>query len=250
MSFTYEFPKEDDLLYTLSSVLMEHDDDDSANLAWLLLFVEIEFSSFGQYSFRRWDEYLAYMHLHAPMRLVKFFSDTLKTMLLDLVRELIPPNCGYWIESIEVHPRLEKAYNDWRDDHLKMIVGEGLNNQASFQSSSHPMCEYKGIRFRSKSERALAAHFEDSGVLFFPLPLAVCGAQRKEPDFLVCQCGRWAILEVVTDHTHPSVEKEADRTNWFQNHGVTIRQYPAKECLRNSSEVVADFLSWMERNLA
>jgi hypothetical protein len=250
MSFTYEFPEKDDLLYTLSSILIEHDDDESRSLAWLLNYVEVEFGSFGQYSSQRWNEYVAYMNVYAPMKLVKFFSDTLKTRLLDLVRELIPPDCGYWIDSIEVIPQLQKAYNNWRDDHLKTIVGEGLNNQANFQSSGHPMCEYKGIRFRSKSERALVTHFEKSGVLFFPLPLAVCGSQIKEPDYLVCKRGRWAILEVVADYTHPSVEKEADRTNWFQNHGVTIRQYPADECLHSPHEVVANFLSWMDQNLA
>ncbi|WP_391558940.1 hypothetical protein [Robertmurraya sp.] len=246
MEYNYYLPNEEDFLYTISSYLAAQQDEDDCELAALLNFTEISFIGTDQFSRNRWNCYYAILTVFVPSLIFKKFHKRHKDRLYFLCKEFMPLDAGYEIWEVNFSIRLQSAYLGWRDEVLKQLIGQGLNNQASFPSSNQPFVEHEGIRFRSLSEKNLAPHFQASGVLFFPLPLAVCGNQRKEPDYLVCKYGRWAILEVVSDHFHPSVEREADRTIWFQNHHVSVRQYPAERCWRDPHNVVHDFLNWMD----
>jgi hypothetical protein len=108
------------------------------------------------------------------------------------------------------------------------------------------MHQYNGMSFRSKTELKLAKAFEKEGVVFFPLPIANCKGTKKEPDFLVCKNGKWAILEVVSDQFHPSATKDADRTAWFQKHHVSIMPISWERAANDPLETVRDFLNWMD----
>lgn len=125
------------------------------------------------------------------------------------------------------------------------------NNQGSYVSKGFPMYEMSdGVMFRSQAEVKLYQPFKKSEVLFFPLPLGIVGKEfknKKEPDYLVCKKGVWGILEIVDDHTHASVERDAERIRWFQNHKVPIRPYSYRQCMEEPEVVVADFLNWLEK---
>ena len=99
--------------------------------------------------------------------------------------------------------------------------------------------------FQSETETRIAKALSEAHVLFFPLPAAVAGVQKKEPDFVVCADGKWGILEVQGDEFHPpeTAAKEHERGRWFQNYGVKVFQiYSATRCYSNPDEVVAEFL--------
>ena len=84
-------------------------------------------------------------------------------------------------------------------------------------------------------------------ILVFPLPASVCGTVRKEPDFFVIKNGKFAILELLNDHYHASVVKEADRNKWFQDHGIQIRSYDTNECFKKPQWVLNDFITWLDK---
>lgn len=241
---TYE-EKYEGLLYTITKYLSEQRDSTDKNLAVLLNYAELMVNRSNTNSNRLYCCWVTAV-ICVPAKIKGKFSDAMIQRLLSLLNEFRPLEWDIDFYDIAVQPKVESAYENWRNDILKNLIGEGISNQASFKSTSYPMFEYNGVKFRSKSEKSLAPIFEKSKILFFPLPLAISGTERKEPDFLVCQNGKWAILEVVNDHFHPSVEKEADRTNWFQNHHVLIRSYSSKKCIESPQWVVNDFLNWLE----
>lgn len=235
----------DDLFYNVTKHLAEQTNPLDKSIALFLNYADFDIEESTSYS-NRYNCVWASAIIKLPPQLIVKFTDEAKQRLIKVLNAFTPSQWGIDFSYVSIEAKLEKAYDEWRNDILKELIGQGINNQANFASSNHPMFEYKGIKFRSKSELKLAPEFEASNVLFFPLPLAVCGNDHKEPDFLVCKNGKFAILEVITDYFHPSVEKEAERTTWFQNHHISIRSYPATQCYNTPKEVVTDFLKWMD----
>lgn len=265
--YTHEI-NEEDLLYTLIKYLCE--DESHRKIAILLTYATIEIRDTGEFSNRDWNRLLIDVYIQLPIKAFRWlkslskekeleesdpFLNQLKSFvnpfwniekkLRNWIQELLPYSVGYDVGTVEFAPKGQRSYEGWREEVLSQLIGRGVSNQASFQSKRHPLCEYNGMRFRSKSEIALAKYFEESGVLFFPLPLANCRGEKKEPDYLVCKDGKWAILECVSDEFHPSIEKEANRTAWFQNHHIEVRQYTARQCYSKPKEVVDDFIRWL-----
>jgi hypothetical protein len=72
-----------------------------------------------------------------------------------------------------------------------------------------------------------------------------------EPDFLVCQDGRWGILEPGGDgaHTPQNSTRDHERARLFNDYGVTFHQfYGAEHCYRDPDGVVEDFLTRLARS--
>jgi len=259
VSYTYELPDEEDFLYTLIQHIPKN--ESNKEIAILLTSATIEFHDTKEYSPKGWYRYWLDVDIQLPLKAFEYIQlitipfpdssveteDELKEKLRLWIQELLPESAGFDIARINFVPKIQDSYKGWREEILLQLIGRGISNQAIFNSSSHPMCEYNGMKFRSKSEMALAKHFEESNVLFFPLPLANCRGEKKEPDYLVCKDGKWAILECVSDMYHPSIEREADRDIWFQNHNIEVRKYPATRCFNAPAEVVADFINWLDR---
>jgi very-short-patch-repair endonuclease len=66
---------------------------------------------------------------------------------------------------------------------------------------------------------------------------------KREPDFLVCQDGKWGILEVMGEDFHPRAADDHDRASLFEDYGLYfIKFYDAKKCREKPNEVVEDFL--------
>src|SRR5262249_43870307 len=63
-------------------------------------------------------------------------------------------------------------------------------------------------------------------ILFFPLAAAVFGGKAadyiREPDFVICQDGKWGILEVMGDwyHTSSTAVKDHERGRLFNDHRI------------------------------
>jgi hypothetical protein len=108
-----------------------------------------------------------------------------------------------------------------------------------------PPFDWNGLAFQSATEVRIAKALSDAEVLFFPLPAAVAGVKKKEPDFLVCAAGKRGILEIHGDqfHTPETAATEHDRGRWFQKYGLRVFQiYDAVRCYSHRDEVVKEFL--------
>src|SRR5205809_5425507 len=121
----------------------------------------------------------------------------------------------------------------------------GLNN--SFFTTESTV-EYDDLRFRSPAEIAIYRGFKHrDGILYFPNAAAVLGGsgQKKEPDFLVCQAGKWGILEVMGDKCHArSAVKDHERARLFKAHGIRcIEFFSASRCEMAPESVVDEFLA-------
>ena len=83
----------------------------------------------------------------------------------------------------------------------------------------------------------LGGKFEDGKVLL------------REPDFLVCQDGRWGILEPGGESFHTSAMRDHDRLRMFNDYGIRFHHfYPADRCYKSPDEVVDDFLRRLARS--
>jgi hypothetical protein len=109
---------------------------------------------------------------------------------------------------------------------------------------------WKNLRFRSESEVRIAAALDKiSGVMFLPNCKARVGRASKrlnrEPDFLICYKGKWGILEVDGEPSHPPTRTTEDheRDRLFRLSGVqVVEHYDAAECFENPDKVVQQFL--------
>lgn len=118
---------------------------------------------------------------------------------------------GHWISSLVARAAVFVPDPNWRDDLQELIKGRGVTNQAS--GAENPRM-WQGFRFRSATEIKIAEALDRAGVLFFPLPKARVAVDDRhmnvEPDFVVCQEGRWGILEVTGN---PSIRQNGPLMN-------------------------------------
>jgi len=117
---------------------------------------------------------------------------------------------------------------------------------------SQGIIEHDGLRFRSRTETRIYDALKKQSVLFFANATAVLGGKniKREPDFLVCQNGRWGILEVMGEQYHPSTTamRDHDRARLFKDYGLYyIEFYAADKCYTDPDGVVTDFLQRLSK---
>lgn len=136
---------------------------------------------------------------------------------------------------------LEKGWNDMED-----VAPVDDSNQGIDAS-----IEWHGLKFRSVSEVQIARALDKKKVLFFPNCRCIAGTsdrQIKELDFLVCDNGRWGVLEVDGSQWHQSAAIDHNRDRQFQKHGIDfIQRYDAEACFNDPHSVVEEFLDMMKR---
>jgi hypothetical protein len=160
---------------------------------------------------------------------------------------------NYWsLDSTNVRAELIEVESNWKDELTDIALGRGINNQAN--RSSDPIL-WQGMKFRSVSEIRIAQALDSARVLFLPNCLARLnsGSARvnREPDFLVCQNGKWGILEVDGDPYHPPTRAAQDheRDRLFRSYGIrVVERFRADECFENSNGVVSKFLELLARS--
>jgi hypothetical protein len=143
----------------------------------------------------------------------------------------------------------DDPYPGWRDSYLAQLDGTETPLNQAVVASTAPAFQSMGLGFRSKTEVKVNGALSRTNVLFFPLPAAVVGNKRKEPDFLVCHGGRWGILEIHGDqyHTGETAAAEHDRARFFKRHGIKVFEiYEWQRCWDDPDGVVAEFLALLE----
>ena len=232
----------DDFLFTIVNYFVNQQNNQDNYIAELLLGASIDIEETSQYG-QKWNFMQAGIIIKVPYQIQYYFSEQLKERIIEVCNRFVPRSWNYEFTYLEVEPQLEHEYEGWQQDVLTLIRQQNVNNQASFEFTNAPVYTYKGLKFRSRTEVKVMQEFEKyTDILVFPLPIAVCGGNKREPDFLVLKNGKMKILEVVSDTYHPSVEDEAARTRWFQLHQLQIIAYDAHRCYEHTEEVVAEFL--------
>lgn len=150
------------------------------------------------------------------------------------------------ISCIACELRMSSTPENWRAN-LTDTISALSSNQALFNFKNSDKIIHKGLNFRSKTEIRIYDALVRRQLLFFPLPVAVLGAEHKykEPDFVVCYNGRVGILEIHGDkwHTPMTAAQEHDRRREFAKLGITIFEvFDAGKCWHNPDEVVNVFL--------
>jgi hypothetical protein len=125
-----------------------------------------------------------------------------------------------------------------------------VTNWTRVQAALFPgarLVEHNGLRFRSHTETRLAQALDEMGVMYFPLPVAVRGKARREPDFVIVHRGMAGVLEVDgPHHTNLTRAHEDQRAEWFLQSGFRlVRHYSVQEIDTDAKGVVRRFLQLM-----
>lgn len=235
--FTYSPPESPAFLHTLRIYLQAINKD---NIGALLIDATSEVIPSNSFS-HRLNSYDATVRFCVPVAHLPKFTESVKKELLAAVYTVFPKEIGYEINNLEVSPIIEAPPDD----------GKLLSNSASLVSSG--TIEHDGLRFRSRSEVKVYNELKRRNVLFFSNATAVLGGKdvKREPDFLVCQDGKWGILEVMGDQYHPSATamRDHDRARLFKDYGLYfIEFYDAKECYNSPAQVVDEFLKHLSKS--
>jgi len=186
--------------------------------------------------------------------LEKTVIDTVYGHLFDQNGELIARN----VIRAEFRVQVQDADADWRNLMKTMIANAKEGNQGSvtqkvFERQKAQPLVYNEMNFGSQSEIRIAQEFENRGVMFFPLPLAVrrdtgtLWKDQREPDFLVCHDGVWGILEVAF---HPDrYEQDKEKDAWFKKSGILcVEHFTAESCFNKPGAVVDEFLTTLAKH--
>jgi hypothetical protein len=185
-----------------------------------------------------------------------FQSDVPPHPFRAVVRQALQGNLpmGWRLYAMAVFPGVNLFDPTWRYQLLEMTQGTKANNQGA-EDFANKTIVWNDLRFRSESERRIAAALDREGVLFLPNCRARVGPagkrQNREGDFLVCQEGKWGILEVDGEPFHPPSRKsqEDERDRLFKQHGVrVVEHFDAARCYETPIEVVKQFLAILKQS--
>ena len=231
MEFTYDFPDGGAFLHTVRELL---EAEGNSGAASALIGAECDFQTYGQFSRVRWNSYDATFVVRVPVTSVPKFTAEVKKAILRAAARTLPSEAGYELGDLEVSPILTSPPSDDSSLNTGRLVSEA------------PI-EHDGLRFRSRTEIQIYDELKRRNILFFPNATAVLGGKniKREPDFLVCQDGKWGILEVMGDrfHTAANAVQDHDRARLFKDYRIfLIEFYDARKCYEAPTIVVDDFL--------
>ena len=198
----------------------------------------LEFHTESQFA-RRANAYWASVILKVSADRLAVFNDRkIRADLLSIASSLMGPDLGYDLDEVVVTALLEAPPQ----------TSEPLPPTWKPRG----VIEHDGVYFRSKTEIKIYDVLKKRAVLFFVNATAVLGGKelKREPDFLVCQGGKWGILEVMGEPYHPATTamQDHDRARLFKDYGVVmIEFYGSERCYRDPEGVVTDFLKRLER---
>jgi hypothetical protein len=212
--FTYIVPDAQAFIHTLRAYLQTIGED---KVATLLMNSTCTISPSSSFSHIRWDAFSTSITIYVPVSQLAKFTDDVKKKLYPAIDAVFPKDAGYDITEIQVSPLLELPPDD-------------------------------SLKFRSQSEIKIYDVLKRRNVLFFANATAVLGNKnaKREPDFLICQDGKWGILEVMGEqyHTGTTAMKDHDRARLFKDYGLFfIEFYDAAQCYNQPDSVVSDFLA-------
>ncbi|MDZ4851109.1 MAG: hypothetical protein SGI77_17615 [Pirellulaceae bacterium] len=154
--------------------------------------------------------------------------------------------------------KLDVPDEKW-ESHIKTLImqpkgsNQSLVSELLFSRDGRPLHVWNELRYASKSEIRIAQEFEKRRILFFPLTVAVRADtgenwnDHREIDFLVCENGKFGILEVAY---HPDrYEKDSEKNLWFKRSGILcIENFTAERCYNDAEIVVEEFLAILKQH--
>ncbi len=151
-----------------------------------------------------------------------------------------------------VRAQLTEADDTWRTEYLEALHGKGVHNQG-IEIPEGKIVTWRNLKFRSESEARIAAALETTGVLFLPNCRARLsteeGRRTREPDFLVCQDGKWGILEVDGPFHEGKAAHDHDRDRLFRDYRIrVVERFDWEDCYNDAPGVVQRFLTLLEKN--
>jgi len=176
------------------------------------------------------------------------FPPIVKPAIQKAIEAVLPT--GYYVKHLTVQAEMVDIDLDWREELLEIARGRGVTNQG-IAIRDAPLHTWKNLRFRSKTEMKVAQALDRAGVLFWPNCLARLGLgegvrANREGDFLICDHGRFGILEVDGEAFHPPTRTSQDhnRDRAFRQHGIrVVEHYDAERCWSDPDGVVKEFLA-------
>lgn len=236
----------DDILQASAArFLIDGGEEDAASL---LLACKLSTSESGD-TWYVGDEthYAVHVELMGPRAAYDILSDKsnrLKEAIERAIQAVLPPD--QYIKHFTAHAELVDIDADWREELLEIARGKGVHNQAL--QAQHART-WKNLRFRSQSEIRIAQAFDSEGVLFLPNCTGrigeIKGRKNREADFLVCDTGKWGILEVDGEPFHPPsrTAQDHERDRLFRKHGIrVVEHFGATRCYNEPHVVVREFL--------
>lgn len=181
----------------------------------------------------------------------------LRSVIQDALMMSLP--CFYDVGKMDVSPGANIFDPTWRNQLLEKTYETGAREQQVDNQGNddygNKILTWNTLRFRSETERRIAAALEVAGVMFLPNCRVRLGPPdnrvNREGDFLICHEGKWGVLEVDGEPYHPPSRKaqEDERDRLFKLHGVrVIEHFDAKQCFEAPTEVVKQFLAILKHS--
>lgn len=153
---------------------------------------------------------------------------------------------------LDVKMKLQNATPDWRNEAVNYLEKRGISNQGQKIKETETI-EWEYLNFRSPAEQRIAQELKEKNIMFLPncAGLFSDGKEmlKREPDFLICNKGKWGILEVDGSTYHPSAAKDHDRDRLFKsNHIKVVEHFTAMEALSAPVEIVRKFLEVLDKS--
>lgn len=237
-------PTSDELIANAAKFLIEGDDNEAASIILACTVVDARVIDTD-----RWDGRFTYsieIDLSGPRAAfdaIKNRDSPIHEKVLAALSAVQEHNCH--VARVDIRSERIPVDPDWRQQLIETKRGGKVHNQAA---TAKKFSLWRNLRFRSQTEVRIAEELDRRGATFFPLCMARLNGQNgrvtMEPDFLVCNGGKWGILEVDGEPYHPAeraaVEHERDRL--FRRQGITVERYDATRCYNETKSVVEDFL--------
>ncbi|HZS45219.1 MAG TPA: hypothetical protein VFC63_08975 [Blastocatellia bacterium] len=155
------------------------------------------------------------------------------------------------LSYVVITPKIVSAGEEWREEAVRFIKGEGVTNQGRVRSDNIAAKQHLGLLFRSKAEITLFGALTRAQLAVAPLPVFIRIGKtynRLEPDFVVVFKGLTFVVEVDGDTYHKELPAEADkRLIPLTYEGVEVRRIRAAELATDAmaDAVVRDLIQFM-----
>jgi very-short-patch-repair endonuclease len=234
----------DEQMYASAVHFLLSEKENEAALALLSCTVDLEVYD------SNWNSYGYALYLRGPRYVYESLKNEehpISKSIKDAFDAVLPPK--EYISKIIALANLVDVEPSWKAQMLEIAQGKEVHNQG-IDINNRVTIIWKNLRFRSESEKRIAEALERANVLFMPNCLArlsrLEGRKNKEPDFVICDNGKWGILEVDGEPFHPPSRTTEDhkRDRDFLAHGIRVVQhYDASECYQQPDKVVGNFLN-------
>lgn len=173
--------------------------------------------------------------------------------ILEIGRSLFSSTVTEGLSQVAIAPQVVSAPDDWRQEALRFVRGEGVTNQGRVRSDNIASRQHRGLLFRSKAEVTLFEAMTRAKLAIAPLPVFVRvgnNYHRLEPDFVVIFKGLTFVVEVDGDTFHHETPADADKRLVPLTHeGVEVRRINAADVATDAlaDGVVRDLIQFMSR---